>query len=65
MSSIISKEPWPAEPIANYECIHDGPWGYLIHDSIEGFTFDASERPSDTDIMARWGAYLRREEATS
>lgn len=60
MGVIISKEPWPADPIANYQNISDGAWGYLIHDSAEGLIFDDSERPSDAAIMDRWGYYLRR-----
>jgi hypothetical protein len=57
MSDNDFKEAWPEKPIEEYENINDGRWGYLIHENGQ-FNFDTSERPSDDEIMARWGKHF-------
>ena len=56
---IISKDPWPALPIDQYHTVEDGPWGYLIFFDDGDFNFVVSEVPSEQEILAIWGGYLR------
>lgn len=59
---IVSREPWPANGIETYNCIEDGPWGYLLYTVENGFEFDSSTRPTDREIIDRWGSRLKSSE---
>lgn len=56
-SSTLKDEPWPAKGISEYKNIHDGEWGYLIFKDGQ-LTFDDSRRPTDEEIIERWGDRL-------
>lgn len=51
------KEPWPGEGIKYDSSINDYTWGYLIV-SGEKVHWDSSIRPTDDEIISRWGGYF-------
>lgn len=53
--NVASKEAWPAVSIDRYSRIEDGDWGYLIFYSDNSFEFDSTARPTNEEIMTRWG----------
>lgn len=55
---ILSKEAWPYSGIEKYTCIEDGDWGYLVHYRTKGLVFEPDERPTDEEILERWGSYF-------
>ena len=55
---VTEKTAWPESPIENYETIASGNWGYLIFYTDATHAFCAKERPSDDEILKRWGAYI-------
>lgn len=63
-SSTINDEPWPANGISEYKSIDDGEWGYLVYKDGQ-FIFDGSRRPSDDEIMSRWGDRLAMNKSSS
>lgn len=56
-SSSFKGEPWPSKGISEYKNIHDGEWGYLIFKDDQ-WIFDDSRRPTDAEIIERWGDRL-------
>lgn len=52
-------EPWPFEGIEHYKSIQDGEWGYLYYSDETKFIFSKEVRPSDEEILKRWGKYLK------
>ena len=55
---VADKTAWPESPIENYETIASGNWGYLIFYTDGSHAFCAKERPSDDEILNRWGSYI-------
>lgn len=59
MPRILSREPWPANPIESYRCIDDGPWGYLVVMEGGHVQFITEVTPPREAIEARWGTRLK------
>ena len=57
---VAEKTAWPEKPIEDYETIASGNWGYLIFYTDMTHEFSAKQRPSDEEILNRWGSYLKR-----
>ena len=57
-TTIVSREPWPAEGIEKYHAIDDGRWGYLLLFEDGHFEFDSEVSPERAEILARWSSYL-------
>lgn len=55
------REAWPDQPITEYEDINSHGWGYLVFFNNGEFEFQLEQRPSDDEIMKRWGRYLNRQ----
>jgi hypothetical protein len=56
--NVVSCEPWPAQGIKSNSSIADYDWGYLRYYSDGQFDFDAHTRPSNQEIVERWGIYF-------
>lgn len=53
--TISEKTAWPKDPIEKYKKIEDGEWGYVVIYSDASHEFIDTERPTNEEIMARWG----------
>lgn len=60
MSEKDKPEPWPETEIEPGFGIEDVNWGYLSQTESGDFTFDGSKRPTDQEIIKRWGYKLKR-----
>lgn len=58
---IVNSEPWPADSILAYTSIGSGNWGYLNVHASNKFSFTPDKRPSDEEILARWGKEMERQ----
>ncbi|MAT94181.1 MAG: hypothetical protein CME59_16490 [Halioglobus sp.] len=57
------KQPWPATGIREGTSISDYDWGYLyIYADGRQAEFRIDEKPSEREILDRWGHYIRRNE---
>lgn len=55
---ITEKTAWPVNPIDSYSA-PVGEWGYLVFYSDSSWEFLVDERPTDAEILKRWGGYFK------
>ncbi len=60
MTTLIVKEKiaWPKTRIENYRSLNDGEWGYLVFFEGKAIPEFVEERPTDGEILKRWGYAL-------
>lgn len=63
MKTLVTREPWWANPPKPGQPEHECIWGYLEVYSDGTFVFDDSKRPSDIEIDQRKGCRLQSVEA--
>ena len=59
--TVLSREPWPRDPIEQYPDEHHGTWGYLVHYKRQGLVFETDKTPQPDEIRKRWSAYFRHD----